>query len=379
MREDWRFKIAGYVGWFAIAAPTLVDIRAGHLTGPRAAIWGTAFVVFGAVYAAYMRPDMPHQRRFLGIASIATLTAAGLTMVLTSIGLMKYLASITLTIVAGELPYLFSRRVVWAWVGIQSLVLGGVFWLSFGWVAGLAGGAAYAGFQVFALGRTWLELRERTARRHLAMANSELRATRALLAESTRVGERLRIARDLHDSLGHHLTALSLQLDVAARKTAGPAAAHVQEAHAIARLLLTDVRNVVGDLRGQDEVDLSSAIRALATKDGMPRVHIEMPETLYAETPAQANTLLRCAQEIITNAMRHAGAQNVWIRLEAGTDGIRLEAHDDGAGSATLTTAHGLNGMRERFEEHGGRVEFSTAAGRGFGVRAFLPRMEPTA
>lgn len=377
MREDWRFKMAGYVGWLAIAAPTLVDIRAGRLAGPRALVWGLAFLVFGAMYAAHLRPDTLPQRRARGIVSIVALTAAGLTMVLTSIGLMKYLASITLTIVAGELPYLLSRRQVWAWVAIQSLALGGIFWLSFGWVAGLAGGAAYAGFQVFALGRSWLELRERVARQSLSLANAELHATRTLLAESTRVGERLRIARDLHDSLGHHLTALSLQLDVAARKIEGPAAAHVREAHAIARLLLTDVRNVVSQLRGKDRIELSSAIRSLTTNDGVPCVHIEAPDTLHTETAGQANALLRCAQEIVTNAMRHAHAQNVWIRLAEGNDGIQLDARDDGAGSVAFAPGHGLNGMRERFEEHGGHVEFSTEAGRGFAVRAFMPRMEP--
>ena len=108
----------------------------------------------------------------------------------------------------------------------------------------------------------------------------------------------------------------------------------------------------------------------------MPRVHIEVPDTLYAETPAQANALLRCAQEVVTNALRHAHAQNVWIRLAPAERGIQLEARDDGAGTATLTPGHGLSGMRERFEEHGGRVEFSTAAGHGFAVRAFMPRVE---
>jgi signal transduction histidine kinase len=377
MREDWRFKTAAYAGWLAIAVPTIVDIRAGHLTGLRALAWATAFLVFGATYAAYLRPASPDRRRSAAIPSIATLAVAGLTMVLTSVGLMKYLASITLTIVAGELPYLFSPRIVWMWVAAQSVVLGAVFWISFGWVSGLAGGSAYAGFQVFALGRAWVELRERAAREELARANAELRATRALLAESSRVAERLRISRDLHDSLGHHLTALSLQLDVAARKIDGPVADHVQAAHAITRLLLTDLRSVVGQLRDRGHIDLSGAIRSLEAMDGLPRVHVDVPDTLCVESPGQANALLRCAQEIVTNAVRHARAQNVWIRLAPGPGGIELDARDDGIGAARLRPGHGLNGMRERFEEHGGNVEFSAAAGRGFAVRAFMPRLEP--
>src|SRR4030095_15871945 len=105
---------------------------------------------------------------------------------------------------------------------------------------------------------------EAAARDELATVNRELLSTRALLAESSRVEERLRISRDLHDTLGHHLTALSLQLDVASRLTEGKAADHVRQAHAIAKLLLSDVRNVVSELRGSARVDITQAIRSLA-------------------------------------------------------------------------------------------------------------------
>jgi signal transduction histidine kinase len=376
VRAGWHFKTAGYVGWLAIAMPTFVDIWAGHLRGPRAALWVLAFAVFGATYAAYLRPDLPTHRRRTAVASTVVLTVAALTMVLTSIGLMKYLASVALTIVAGELPYLFSRSVVWIWVVVQSLVLALVFWYSFGWVGGLAGGGAYAGFQIFALGRTWVEQRERLARQELALANAELRATRLLFAESSRVAERLRISRDLHDSLGHHLTALSLQLDVAARTIDGPASSQIQAAHAIARLLLTDVRHVVGELRQRGRIELGGPFRSLAISDTVPRVHVDVVDALAVETPAEANTLLRCAQEVVTNATRHARAQNVWIAVTATPEGVELHAHDDGHGADVVVPGHGLSGMRERFAEHGGRVEFSSGAGQGFVVRAFLPKPE---
>src|SRR5918993_554906 len=224
MRVGWHFKVAGFIGWLAVAVPAFADIAAGHMRGPRAVLWTVAFAAFGATYAAYLRPHAHTSERRGAVWSIVALTAAALTMVVTSIGLMKYLASVTLTIVAGELPYLLSRPAVWMWVTVQSVGLAVIFWYSFGWVSGLAGGSAYAGFQIFALGRAWSEQRERQARQELARANADLRATHSLYAESSRVAERLRISRDLHDSLGHHLTALSLQLDVAARTSAGPAA-----------------------------------------------------------------------------------------------------------------------------------------------------------
>lgn len=105
----------------------------------------------------------------------------------------------------------------------------------------------------------WLARSERDAREELARANAELVARQSLLAESSRIAERLRISRDLHDTLGHHLTALSLQLDVAARLASGQAAAHVREAHAITRLLLGDVRDVVSRMR-DERLDRTRAV-----------------------------------------------------------------------------------------------------------------------
>ena len=99
-------------------------------------------------------------------------------------------------------------------------------------------------------------------------STAELLGTRALLAESSRVEERLRISRDLHDTLGHHLTALSLQLDVAARLSEGKPADHIRQAHAITRLLLGDVRDVVSRLRETSQLDLAQAIRSAAAGHG---------------------------------------------------------------------------------------------------------------
>lgn len=378
MLADWRFKAAGFCGWLAVAVPTFVDIRSGQLSGPFALVWIAAFLTFGATYALYLRPVSATGHRVRSLIALSILTAAGMAMVITSAGLMKYLASVTLTIVAGELPYVMPARLVWAWVVAQSTVLGVVFWLSFGWVSGVAGGFAYGGFQVLALGRAFMELRERQARQELSRAVAELRGTQALLSESSRVAERLRISRDLHDAMGHHLTALSVQLDVAARQLAGPDAQRIHEAHAITRLLLADVRSVVGDLRDGAAIDVSGALAALASSDGEPRVHVDAPTGLSIDTPAQANTLLRCAQEVVTNAVRHANARNIWIRISQTAGAIELHGLDDGDGAADLVPGHGLRGMRERFEHHGGSLTLTTVPGQGLSIQAVMPRTEPT-
>src|SRR3546814_8458441 len=101
----------------------------------------------------------------------------------------------------------------------------------------------YVGFAGFVFVTSMVARQQAQARDEQRRLNAELRATRALLAESARVNERTRISRELHDLLGHHLTALSLNLEVASHITEGKAHEHVGQAHTLARLLLSDVRD----------------------------------------------------------------------------------------------------------------------------------------
>ena len=260
------------------------------------------------------------------------------------------------------------------WVAANTVALTAVVaWVVDGWADVITFPLAMAGFQAFAVTSSYLALRETRAREGLARANTELQAAHVLLAEQSRTEERLRISRDLHDTLGHHLTALSLQLDVASRLSDGKAATHVRQAHAITRLLLSDVRDVVGTLRETRPRDLAQAIRALSDGATGLSVHLELPEALLVEDSERAEALLRCVQEIITNAVRHAQARNLWIRIEPRADGIGLEAHDDGRGASQLSLGHGLTGMRERFDVLAGSVEFNTRRDTGFEVRGFMP------
>jgi signal transduction histidine kinase len=210
--------------------------------------------------------------------------------------------------------------------------------------------------------------------------NSELRATRALLAESSRIAERMRIARDLHDLIGHHLTALSLNLEVASHLSNEAAGAHVRKAQGTAKLLLADVREVVSELRQDDAIDLTQALRSLT--EGVPglNVHVIMPPRFSVEDPRRAQVLLRCAQEIITNTARHAGARNLWLNFAyAGESLLGLHARDDGRGAENVEPGNGLSGMRERLAEFGGSVTLDTALSQGFALTVRLPLDEHTA
>lgn len=374
VRVNGTFNVAAFAGWMACNVPGLIDLAVGRVTGARAMAWSAAFLVFGIAYAGYLRsPTVFRSPRALPL--VVTQAIAGFTMVAAAVGMTKYLCGISLTIVAGELPLLVAPRLAWTWSVIQSVVLAAMFWRHFGWVGGVSGGGAFAGFHLFAVAQGLLKRSEREARDELAMINAELRATRVLLAEASRSSERLRISRDLHDALGHHLTALSIQLDVAARRVDGEAAADLREAHAITRLLLSDVRSVVSELRQSSRIDLMTALRPLMQYTRSMSLHLDGPDALVIDGEA-AQAVMRSVQEIITNAARHSGASNLWITLGYEAGRIDLHARDDGRGASGVHSGHGLTGMRERFEEHGGAVEFTTAPGRGFEIHGFLQRPE---
>jgi signal transduction histidine kinase len=371
--ERW-LTVAGFGTWLVSGLPTFIDIASGDARALTIRVWAIAFPLFGVAFGAMCleRPGFWHLQPVRRVL-LALQAAAGVAMVTT--GVDPFPAA-TFVIVAGQLDEV-APRIALPWLIAQTAVLGLV-GLRYGGVAGsLAFAGAFGGFQLFAFVTAFLGARERRAREDLTRSHAELLATRALLAESSRNAERLRISRDLHDTVGHHLTALSLQLDVASRLSEGKAAEHVQQAHAITRLLLSDVRDVVSELRGPGRFDLAPSVRALVAGSFPVAMHLDLPDTLEIDEGARADALLKCVQEIVTNTTRHAAARNLWIAITSNTDGIMLHARDDGRGVKTIAPGNGLTGMRERFEALGGRIDFRAAEGQGFEVRGVMPKTGP--
>ncbi|HEY2035672.1 MAG TPA: sensor histidine kinase [Steroidobacteraceae bacterium] len=230
------------------------------------------------------------------------------------------------------------------------------------------------GLQLFALCAAQLARGEITARDELARTNAELRTAQALLHESARLGERLRIARDLHDIMGHTLTTLTIHLDVAGRLTSGPAAEHVAHARTAAGELLDQVRSVVSRFR-VEPLDLRAALETLAAGTQGLRVELRLPPDLAVADPARAEAVVRCVQEVITNALRHARARELVIEVRNEHSGLAITAQDDGRGGE-FTPGNGLEGMRERFENLGGSLAISSTAGAGFMIKGILPLAE---
>ena len=139
------------------------------------------------------------------------------------------------------------------------------------------------------------------------------------------------------------------------------------------KLLLSDVRGVVSVLRGEDPIGLAQALRTLVAGVPAPQIHLLIAEDLAIDDPMRAHTVLRCVQEIITNTIRHAAAQNLWIELARTDSGIAIRARDDGRGAKEVRPGHGLTGMRERLAQVGGTLEIETQPAKGFRIAAWMP------
>ena len=366
--EGW-LNWAAFATWLVVGVPTISRIAAGDLASVWAVAWTAMFVAFGAALVDCLRPGSISRPRRIVMMTVQALTGLGMMYV----G-VNGTAGAVLVIVAAEAAVTFAARGAWLWVVAQTLGIAFVFRQFDNWSDTIALTGAYAGFQAFAIAAMSLAVSERAARESLSRVNDELHATRSQLAENSRAAERLRISRDLHDTLGHHLTALSLQLDVASRLASGQAEGHIREAHAITKLLLADVRDVVSQMRETGRVDLAQAVKAVTSEHGTMKIHLDIPETLPIDEPDRAHALVRCVQEIVTNATKHGEAANLWIRIVAQPGGIALHARDDGRGAREVTWGHGLMGMRERFAELSGSIDVTAGSGRGFEVRGFMPR-----
>lgn len=220
--------------------------------------------------------------------------------------------------------------------------------------------ALYATFHLFALLMGRVASRAEVARDRAEFLNSELLATQHLLSEASRQSERTRIARDLHDLLGHHLTALTINLQIAERLTDGEAKEKIAESRALARLLLSDVREAVSTLREESSVDLTSAVTMLIERVPQLDIELEIEDGLEIGEFEVAESLLRCVQEALTNTLRHSGASRSWIRLWRQDGQLHLDIRDNGVSDVQLVEGNGLAGMRERLARIHGQLNIES-------------------
>jgi signal transduction histidine kinase len=225
----------------------------------------------------------------------------------------------------------------------------------------------------------------------LDASNRELSATNALLQgallraeEASALKERHRVAREIHDGLGHTVTILNLQLEAACRLAdLDPARAreYLLRARSLAQAAAVDVRRAIQALRRPfsldgDLVPLVERVCRDFTAFTAIEVQLEISPTWSPLPAAVEQALYRALQEALTNVLKHSRARRVRIRLTRSRDVVRLVVADDGRGGEVVQPGFGLTSIAERVEALGGRLGVRSRPGRGFLLRLTIPRTE---
>ena len=193
-------------------------------------------------------------------------------------------------------------------------------------------------------------------------ANQRLFVAQEQIEHLAKIAERERIARDLHDVLGHTLSVVVLKSELAGKLIGGEAERarqEIGEVEQIARQALGEVREAIRGYRAEGiAAEIARARRALDSAG----VRLEWHADSLRLEPAHESVLSLVLRESVTNILRHAGATSCRLELSADSRGTRLSVHDDGRGASDYN-GNGLRGMRERVEALGGRLEVDARQG----------------
>jgi two-component system, NarL family, sensor histidine kinase UhpB len=204
-----------------------------------------------------------------------------------------------------------------------------------------------------------------------------LSARAALLGQE---GERLRVARELHDGVGQSLTAVALEVERLGATADGASQARLEALSEELQRTLEDVRRIGRELRPEalDDLGLVNALIALASRVDR-QTDLQVTRALGADVPPldseQELVVYRVAQEALTNVVRHADARTVHLALGREDGEAVLVVSDDGAGlgNGPPPSGQGIEGMRERAMLVGGSVDVGPGPGGGTRVRLALP------
>lgn len=259
------------------------------------------------------------------------------------------------------------------------------------WIGALINSATVSTAVLFVAVFARMRLNEQQAREHAEQLMVELEGANARLAahatqaeELAITQERNRLAREIHDNLGHYLTIVNVQIEAAKvvmDSEPERALGALNKAQELAQKGLTRVRESVAALRESPVSNrpLDEAIASLvkeAQNTGIVTEFMVAGEPQALENKI-ALALYRAAQEGMTNVRRHARASRVDVLLDFQPSEVRLEVRDNGVGATETSGGFGLLGIRERMHLLGGRLETSTGVGKGFCLTARVPMSFP--
>lgn len=345
-------------------------------------------VVFalGGLYAALgiLGSDCVNDRGPMAYAAYYVLQCAVLTAIVFLSPIRGFMGIVVLPVVSQSIFDLRPRNAVL--IGVYLFSVDIALWgIPYGWDAATRAVVDYSAGFVFAIAFTLItkqavsaRRREEKLRQEVEAANQQLRDHAAQAEDLATTRERNRVAREIHDGVGHYLTVVKTQLDAAAALLPSQpdrAREAVTKAAKLTGDALDDVRRSVGSLRTDAaRPPLPEALRALTMEVGLP-VTIRVEGAVRPLPPGIEHALFRSAQEGLTNIRKHAAASAAEVALDFRPTGrVTLAVTDNGQGaSGAAGGGFGLLGIRERIAVLGGRVESGNRAGGGFALTIEVP------
>lgn len=281
-------------------------------------------------------------------------------------------APILLVVWVTFLPVVLSVKLAWfAFVLINSLfVIITVLYKSN--VASMLNSLSFVGFQLFSMSNTLLLQKESLQRIALEQTNLELAAAQQLLKEKAKTEERHRIYRDLHDSVGHQLTALSLNIEHARHQPPSDLIQFLDQTKQGISAAMTELRSLARLSREQTNVSLTDTVASLITP--LANIQFKAEQAISVNDTHLAQQLIFVLKEGISNAIRHGSANTLQLQLETEAEQSCLRLIDNGTGFKAAPKGTGLNGMQERLSTFKGHVELCHHKGGGTALCIYLPR-----
>lgn len=254
------------------------------------------------------------------------------------------------------------------------------FYLLFGWEPIITWAMPFLAAIVFVAAFTQITVSEQKSRAALALAHHKLREYAVQVEELAIVEERNRLAREIHDGLGHYLTAVNIQIKAAlamAEKDPALTQEALKKAQTLTQEALADVRRSISSLR-EDPISSRPLFETLnrlvedACASGMDAKLTTLGSPLSLNSQVEF-TLFRIVQEGLTNVNKHAHASSIDLRLEYLPRSVRVSIQDNGVGASHTGDGFGLMGLRERVELLGGSLALESSPGKGFLLQAEIP------
>ncbi|MBD1391211.1 sensor histidine kinase [Neiella sp. HB171785] len=343
-RDDLVLSLSGLVTY---AVVIWVDALNGHLTMFRFGLFGAMTLAF--CVATMWRPaanSMPLLRLALLLQCLCAIAIYA--------DYKSLVVPVILVICAAQMPaFLGLNR--W-WYGLAAL---NIAVLLVDMSSGLSQtdvitNLVFLSFELFAALSTRSRLIAQEQQKLLEATNLQLRAAQSMLSQQSQHNERLRIARDLHDSLGHHLTALSLQLEHAIHQPPDDSSKLFQSLKLQVNETLQQARSVVRHMRQQSRFSLPDFVAELQL--GLPPGITLGFSGAQQELPADiSEQLAYCIQEAVSNAIRHGRATDIAIEMVRQPQ-FKLQIRDNGVGCSNVHYGNGLNGIAERAKQLGGQL-----------------------